>query len=159
MLKNCYSNIFGKFFVIWISSGMSKNYECHTLVPLSGEQYSSSPCFSDDFLYFCQNGTLQLSGIVSWGVIPCAQSSFPSVYTNVGYFRWENKNYKQGITIIAATKHTLASHIKALKKYFTIWLFFPFSGIGLTSIWHSEMLEWMKINPMVFFCVWDIETV
>jgi len=34
-----------------------------------------------------QNGTLQLSGIVSWGVIPCAQGDFPSVYTNVGYFR------------------------------------------------------------------------
>ena len=38
-------------------------------------------------LFHLQNGTLQLSGIVSWGVIPCAQSSFPSVYTNVGYFR------------------------------------------------------------------------
>jgi len=34
-----------------------------------------------------ENGTLQLSGIVSWGMIPCGQANRPSVYTNVGYFR------------------------------------------------------------------------
>merc|ERR1739844_599275 len=34
-----------------------------------------------------RNGTLQLSGIVSWGMIPCGQANRPSVYTNVGYFR------------------------------------------------------------------------
>jgi len=34
-----------------------------------------------------ENGTLQLSGIVSWGMIPCGQAEYPSVYTNVGYFR------------------------------------------------------------------------
>jgi len=34
-----------------------------------------------------ENGTLYLSGIVSWGMIPCGQANRPSVYTNVGYFR------------------------------------------------------------------------
>merc|ERR1711990_1117264 len=34
-----------------------------------------------------ENGTLQLSGIVSWGMIPCGQANRPSVFTSVGYFR------------------------------------------------------------------------
>jgi len=54
------------------------------------DQGGAGACSGDSggpFVCPNQNGTLQLSGIVSWGVIPCAQSSFPSVYTNVGYFR------------------------------------------------------------------------
>ena len=67
-----------------------------------------------------QNGTLQLSGIVSWGVVPCGQSSYPSVFTNVGYFRCKS-------TTIFATKHSLASHIQSKRRadvYFKLKLFF-----------------------------------
>lgn len=40
-----------------------------------------------------QDGAMYLAGIVSWGVLPCGQAGYPSVFTNVGYFRdWIEKH-------------------------------------------------------------------
>jgi secreted trypsin-like serine protease len=39
------------------------------------------------------DGSRELIGIVSWGVIPCGQSNAPSVYTRVSaYVDWINDN-------------------------------------------------------------------
>ena len=43
----------------------------------------------------CENGDgdLVLHGIVSWGMRPCAQEQYPSVFTRVSYFRdWIEEN-------------------------------------------------------------------
>ena len=44
---------------------------------------------------FCENdnGDYVLQGIVSWGMRPCAQEQYPSVFTRVSYFRdWIEEN-------------------------------------------------------------------
>ena len=100
-----------------------------------------------------QNGTLQLSGIVSWGVIPCAQSLYPSVYTNVGYFRFD----QQGIIIMATpclTPIVFYRNVQlfSLAIFFTNWKSFRFQGMdwwafGTLSCWQG----WKPISALILF--------
>ena len=105
-----------------------------------------------------QNGTLQLSGIVSWGVIPCAQSLYPSVYTNVGYFRFD----QQGIIIMATPCLTPIVFYRNV-QLFSLAIFFTNWKSFRTREWIDEHLAlWVvgrdESQSLPWYCSWRIKT-